>query len=204
MSSWKVGAVMRAGCQAAGRYYRALDSSIRPGKPMTRLFLLASLCLVAAPAFACGDKKDHKFGPYDGGPGPAAQVQGKKVTIDTSFLARLEAKPDGATYALHRNELLYLLSIDDAAAVRAGVRVLAHLIAHPKFVGDCGGPRELYGKDELAFALSRAGATNRVICELPAGDREAIVALYTAHPKLWHYVDPPGKGYSCAPIEVTP
>ena len=171
---------------------------------MTRLLLLASLCLVAAPAFACGDKKDHDFGPYGGGPGPATQVEGSKLTIDTSFLAGMEAKPDGAVYGRHRHEVLYLLSIENAAAVRAGVRVLAHLIAHPTIVGDCGGPHELYGKDELAFALSRADGTNRAICALPANERKSIVAFYAAHPKLWNNVDEPWIHYSCDPIEVTP
>jgi hypothetical protein len=171
---------------------------------MSRLLLLASLCLAAAPAFACGARKDHDFGPYSGGAGPAAQVEGKKVTIDTTFLASLEATPDGATYHDHRHELLYLLSIDDPAALRAGVRVLAHLIAHPTIVGDCGGPTELYGKDELAFALSRSNVLDRALCKLPVADRKSIIALYSEHRALWQNVDPPWMDDPCEPILVTP
>ena len=170
---------------------------------MPRRLLLASLCLVAAPAFACGDGKDPDFSPYYGGHGPAAQVDGKKVTIDTSFLAGLEARPDGASYGDHRHELLYLLSINDDPAVRAGVRVLGHLIAHPTIVGDCGGPHELYDKEELAFALSRTEAMNHALCALPAAERKPIVAFYEAHPKLWRNADPPWHE-TCGPIEVTP
>ncbi len=171
---------------------------------MPRLLLLASLCLVAAPAFACGAKEDLPFSAHHGGPGPAAKVGNTKVTIDTSFVAALEAKPDGATFDRHRSELFYLLSINDRAAVRAGVRVLGHLIAHPRFVGDCGGPKEQFGKEELALELSRTEAMNYVLCELPAADRKPIVSFYAAHPRLWHNVDEPWIHYSCDPIEVTP
>ena len=171
---------------------------------MPRLLLLASLCLVAAPAFACGAREHLRFDTYEGGPGPAAQVGDTKVTIETSFLASLEAKPDGAVYSRHSSELLYLLSVNDPRAIRAGVRVLGHLIAHPTIVGDCGGPSELYGKQELAYELSRTTGMNRALCALPPADRKPIVAFYAAHPRLWNNVDEPWIHYSCEPIEVTP
>ena len=171
---------------------------------MLRLLLLASLCLAAAPAFACGDRGGLHFGPYDGRSGPAAKTRGDKVTIDTSFLARLETQPDGAAYERHRDELLYLFSIDHPGALRAGVRVLAHLIANPTTVVECAAPRERYNKEELAFALSRSYGMNPALCALPVADRKPIVALYAARPKLWHNVDPPWIGDPCAPIEVTP
>jgi len=171
---------------------------------MPRLLLLASLCLAAAPAIACGEREGLYFGPYYGGSGPAAKAGDDRVTIDTSFLAGLEARPDGAAYERHRNELMYLFSIDDPDALRAGVRVLAHLIAHPTVVVECDAPRERYDKEALAFALSRSHGMNPALCALPVADRKPIVALYAAKPKLWHNVDPPWIGDPCAPIEVTP
>jgi hypothetical protein len=171
---------------------------------MPRSLLFASLCLVAAPAFACGAQDGLDFGPYHGGPGPAATARGSKVTIDTSFLVELQAHPDGPTYERHRNELLYLLSIDNPEALRAGVRVLAHLIENPTTVVECDAPRELYDKEELAFALSRNNDMNPALCALPIADRKPIVALYAARPELWSNVDPPWMDDPCAPIPVTP
>jgi hypothetical protein len=169
-----------------------------------RLLLLASLCLVAAPAFACGDDDEVDFGAYYGGPGPAATIAGSTVTIDTSFLVDLEAHPDGAAYDRHRHELLYLLSIDDEAALRAGVRVLAQLVVHPTIEVECDAPHELYGKEELAFALSRNNDMNDALCTLPVADRKAVIALYAAHPVLWQNVDDPWRYFTCKPLPVTP
>ncbi len=126
-----------------------------------------------------------------GGNSPNVEVQDGRLVLDTRFVAVLLEKPAGALFDANRNELLYLISRNDDEAVGAGVAVLVELLRNPETFIEGDRTYQRYGKEELAFALSRTEAMPRVLCRLPAADRERVVAFYQHNTVLWRNTDPP-------------
>ena len=153
--------------------------------------LLLALLLLSPCAHACGDEDVMAFGGFYETPSPHAQLKGNVLTIDTSFLQQLVRNPTGENFEKDRNELLYLISINDKTAIHAGMAVLARLVNHPTRVVECDQEHELYGKEELAFVLSRSDYALDELCRLSSEDRTLVVDLYEKHKILWSNVDPP-------------
>ena len=131
------------------------------------------------------------FGEFYATPSPHVQSKGNVITIDTSFLQQLIRNPSGENFEKDRNELLYLISRNEKTAIHAGMAVLARLVKHPTRVVECDQEHELYGKEELAFALSRSDYALDELCRLSFEDRTLVVGLYEKHQILWSNVDPP-------------
>ncbi len=145
--------------------------------------------LVAVPTLA-GDALPFA-GYHDRPASPNVQEKDGQLLLDTRFVARLLAHPDGALFDANRHELLYLIARNDLQAVGAGFAVLAHLLRHPET--DVEGDREYqrYGKEELAFALSRTENAPLVLCRMPEADSALVIAFYRQNPVLWRNTDPP-------------
>lgn len=131
------------------------------------------------------------FSGFSGPTSPNVQVEDGRLVMDTRFVATLLEKPDGALFDANRNELLYLVSRNDDAAIRAGFAVLAVLLRRPQTFIEGDREYQRYGKEELAFALSRTERAPEVLCRLPPADRALVVAFYQHNPVLWRNVDPP-------------
>ncbi|PJK07491.1 hypothetical protein CO608_10095 [Lysobacteraceae bacterium NML08-0793] len=156
-------------------------------------FLLVTLLAAALPAsaLACGKKDPLDFAPFVANASPNVQQQGALLQLDTRFVAALQKQPDGKRFDENRNELLYLIARQDAAAVDAGIKVLAHLLQHPEYVTECNARQELYDKEELAFTLSRSEPVFAALCALPAAERTRVLSYYQANPVLWRNIDAP-------------
>ena len=155
----------------------------------------SSLTLILLIAFgsasACEGTDDRDFGAYSGRVGSSANASGQSIAISTSFLERLIKQPTGTELEKNRNELFYLLSINNERAVTAGLKTLVHLLKHPSFSKDCDAEHEMYGKEELAFALSRTEQLLDQLCKLTRADRGAVVKFYASHIELYSNYDPP-------------
>ena len=165
-------------------------------------FLAAVIFLLAFEnSHACGKDEAMNFGEFYGQPSPHVTTRGGKLILDTSFLTGLIKNPNGKSFERDRNELLYLISRNDKKAAHAGVLVLSQLIEHPTIVTECDSDHELYGKEELAFALSRSDHIFTELCALSSARRKKVVELYKSRNVLWSNVDPPWMegNLSCSP-----
>ena len=155
------------------------------------LIIALALLVISWDASTC-DKTDLRdFGAFYGQLGKSTATSGQSITISTSFLDQLANNPTGAEMEKNRNELLYLLSANDERAVRAGLATLVHLLKHPSFTMECDSQHEMYGKEELAFALSRTEQLGDQLCVLAPADRDMAVNFYAAHNELYGNFDPP-------------
>src|SRR5688500_18988290 len=144
----------------------------------------SSLTLLLLMAFgsasACEGTDDRDFGAYSGRVGSSANASGQSIAISTSFLERLIKRPTGVELQKNRNELFYLLSINNEKAVTAGLKTLVHLLKHPSFSKDCDAEHEMYGKEELALAMSRTDQMVVQLLALTSADRGALVMCYAS------------------------
>jgi hypothetical protein len=158
---------------------------------MKRIALASFLLSAPTIAIACGNDVAVTFGDYSSQTSPYVTFAGDKVTIDMSFLDEIIRRPSGLLLDENRPELLYLMASNDRRAAHAGAVLLAHLIQNPTFVVECDTRRELFGKEELALALSRSVHAPAAICAIPHQCRSMIVDFYRAHQSLWTNIDPP-------------
>jgi len=158
---------------------------------MPKPYRLVLAFFLAGPSYACGKAGTLDFGGFYVPIGQSARAANGSITISTDFLDQLRRNPTGEELEKNRNELLYLLSINDEKAVSAGLAVLAYLIRNPSFSRDCDADHERFGKEEIAFALSRTDALPDELCRLDPDDRKAVVSLYAKHNELYSNFDPP-------------
>ena len=155
------------------------------------LTIALALLFISGGARACEKTDPRDFGAFYGQIGKSVTASGHSITISTVFLDELAKNPTGAEMEKNRNELFYLLSTNNERAVGAGLATLVHLLKHPSFTMECDAQHEMYGKDELAFALSRTEQLLDQLCVLAPADQDKVVKYYAAHKELYNNYDPP-------------
>ena len=161
--------------------------------------IVITLFFISSLSFACGETDSFHFGDYNSGekydehiPSPSTKVSGNTVTIDASFLAKLSSQPSGKYLQEHRAELMYLIAIGRDDALYAGITVFLHLLDNPEYISECDSKRELWHKEELAFAIGRSYELAKALCSLPVKKKDQLVQYYKANPQYYgQNYDPP-------------
>ena len=163
-----------------------------------KLIILIIAVAISHQVAACGSNLDFEFGGFsaDGRQnhqfGESASISDGIVTIDTNFIERLSANPEGKELKKNREELFYLIASGNAPALNAGIKVFVYLLNNPEFYYECDTKYEAWNKEELAFVISRNYKLHSALCHLTDKEWNAVSVYYKQHPDLWGMgYDPP-------------
>ena len=163
-----------------------------------KLIIIIITVVLSQQVAACGSNSDFIFGGFstDGQHnhqfGESASIEDGVVTIDTSFIERLVANPEGKELKKNREELFYLIASGNDSALNAGIKVFVYLLNNPEFYYECDTKYEAWNKEELAFVISRNYKIHSALCRLTNKKWDTVSAYYKQHPDLWGIrYDPP-------------